>query len=76
MATKPVNQYGQAAENTRSVAKFLTHELLHWKRKRHFRHWKEVHIIGFSLGAHIAGMIGFQVMERTGKKIGRITGLY
>ncbi|ODM95274.1 Endothelial lipase [Orchesella cincta] len=35
----------------------------------------DIHIIGFSLGAHVAGQAGRNVIDLTGDKIGRITGL-
>lgn len=34
-----------------------------------------IHIVGHSLGAHIAGVAARTYTERTGEKIGRITGL-
>lgn len=34
--------------------------------------YEKVHIVGFSLGAHIAGMAG----RTTGSQVGRITGAY
>lgn len=36
---------------------------------------KTIHIIGFSLGAHIAGCAG-EMLKQKGYKLGRITGLF
>lgn len=36
---------------------------------------KDVHIIGHSLGAHVAGFAGTKVFEDTGERLERITGL-
>lgn len=36
---------------------------------------KNIHIVGHSLGAHMAGFCGKTFQELTGKKIGHITGL-
>ena len=36
---------------------------------------EEFYIIGHSLGSHIAGYSGEEMEKRTGRKIGRITGM-
>ncbi|KAK9507403.1 hypothetical protein O3M35_007265 [Rhynocoris fuscipes] len=36
---------------------------------------KYVHIVGFSLGAHVAGIVSNYLNEQLGKKVDRITGL-
>jgi len=40
------------------------------------RHPDQIHIVGFSLGAHVAGLAGAYVKDKTSKFIGRITGDY
>ncbi|XP_015908744.2 pancreatic triacylglycerol lipase-like [Parasteatoda tepidariorum] len=61
--------YVQAVANGRAVAVYVT-QLLEIIKKNKGIAYESVHIIGHSLGAHIAGWIG----ERL-NKIGRITGL-
>lgn len=36
---------------------------------------KKLHLVGHSLGAHLAGFAGKKLQELTGKKAGRITGI-
>jgi hypothetical protein len=38
------------------------------------RHPDQIHIVGFSLGAHIAGLAGTYVKDKMSNFIGRITG--
>lgn len=49
--------------------------LVRWKEGGAIKDWNMVHILGFSLGAHVAGIAGDQVWRRTGAVVGRITGL-
>ncbi|XP_049910823.1 lipoprotein lipase [Epinephelus moara] len=50
----------------RDVAKFVT-----WIQKEAQLPWENVHLLGYSLGAHVAGIAG----DLTDHKISRITGL-
>ncbi|XP_070790669.1 endothelial lipase [Pituophis catenifer annectens] len=61
--------YTIAVNNTRVVGKQLA-ELLDWLEKKDFQ-LENVHLIGYSLGAHIAGYTGNYARGT----IGRITGL-
>ena len=49
--------------------------LIFLKNQRAINTYKDIHLIGFSLGAQYAGDIGFRMQKKTQKKIGRITGI-
>ncbi|KAJ8969603.1 hypothetical protein NQ317_011317 [Molorchus minor] len=69
--TKLSNKYYKIANaNTFPAAKMVTEFLIASRLPP-----ENIHIIGFSAGAHIAGMIGKNIFEFSGKKIGRISGL-
>jgi hypothetical protein len=36
---------------------------------------QDVHMLGHSLGAHIIGSAGYQIENKLGKKVGRVTGI-
>jgi len=64
----PLN-YLQAVANTRLVSRMVAHFLQQMKSTRGLD-MSQVHIIGHSLGAHIAGYIGEEVSH-----ISRISGI-
>ncbi|WAR22785.1 LIPR1-like protein [Mya arenaria] len=61
--------YNQAASNTRVVGALIA-QLLTTLRQFRSLNYGDVHLVGHSLGAHIAGYAGERV-----KSVGRITGL-
>lgn len=52
------------------VAEFIQHLQLNYGVDA-----SQVHVVGHSLGAHVAGAAGYWVQKQFGHKIGRITGL-
>uniref|UniRef100_A0A1I8GCF6 Lipase domain-containing protein n=1 Tax=Macrostomum lignano TaxID=282301 RepID=A0A1I8GCF6_9PLAT len=68
-----VTLYNQATSNTRVVGAVVA-RMLRWLHSRFGVDLDNVHVIGFSLGGHIAGYVGRRLRER-GTPLGRITGL-
>ncbi|XP_075225239.1 lipase member H-A-like isoform X2 [Lycorma delicatula] len=64
--------YPTAVLNTAQVGQCSAEFVAEIIKKHHPRY---VHIIGFSLGAHIASFVGNYVRDSIGRKIRRITGL-
>ena len=65
--------YMQAVGNTRLVGAQIAH-LVNGLHSHHGLMYSKVHLIGFSLGAQIAGFAGMR-MRQNGHPIARITGL-
>ena len=63
--------YNVAAKNTKLVG-ILTASLLNFLVDQGNAHLKNFHPIGFSLGAQVAGHLGYKL----GGKLSRITGMY
>ncbi|XP_054928640.1 inactive pancreatic lipase-related protein 1-like isoform X2 [Dermacentor andersoni] len=66
--------YGAAAANTAMVGAQLS-LLLQDILKSSLLRASHVHLVGFSLGAHVAGFCGRHFRNITGHSLGRITGL-
>ncbi|KAL7291569.1 hypothetical protein TKK_0014823 [Trichogramma kaykai] len=72
--------YHQAVVNTEYVAiiirKFFRHLILYWDRRNvKFEQWGALHLIGHSLGAHVAGQASKMLRRFENVTVDRITGL-
>lgn len=64
------NHYLVAAQNTEAVGREIA-RFIDWMEKTTNTSLTNIHLIGYSLGAHVAGFAGSHVTN----KVGRITGL-
>lgn len=64
------NHYVVAAQNTRAVGQEIAH-FIDWIEEATNMPLDNMHLIGYSLGAHVAGFAG----SHANNKVGRITGL-
>ncbi|KAK0176250.1 hypothetical protein PV328_000403 [Microctonus aethiopoides] len=71
LAAGPLHYYSIASDNVPLVGK-QTSKLIKWLKTKKKISISKLHIIGFSLGAHVAGFVG---KEFSSHKIGRISGL-
>ncbi|KAJ8668422.1 hypothetical protein QAD02_010085 [Eretmocerus hayati] len=69
--------YGRAALATERVAQGLSSFIasLENNSRTKFVHWPQLHLIGFNLGAHIAGQTGRELLKKYNIHVHRITGL-
>jgi len=67
--------YKMAALNVKPVGRKVADFILFLTKNSFLSGYDQVHIVGFSLGAHVAGKTGRYVFLDTGKLLGRITGL-
>ncbi|ODM95253.1 Inactive pancreatic lipase-related protein 1 [Orchesella cincta] len=67
--------YDYAAKNVAQVGRRLGEFIVFLHDNEFMDMTTDAHIIGFSLGAHVAGNAGYRAWYRTGKVVRRITGL-
>lgn len=65
--------YLLAVQNVRTVGERIG-GFLSWLHEQNIINLSSTHIIGHSLGAHVAGWAGAEIYVKTGKNVGRITG--
>ncbi|XP_070500867.1 pancreatic triacylglycerol lipase-like [Chironomus tepperi] len=68
------NVYIDSVYATKTIGEFVGHVINHMHAE-HDVDLSDVHIIGYSLGAHVAGIAGSVFQSLSGKSVGRITGL-
>ncbi|XP_018336717.1 lipase member H-B isoform X2 [Agrilus planipennis] len=66
--------YAVASVCSKDVAKVISSFLLNLNEKKRIP-MHQFHLIGISLGAHVAGLAGKQIKEKLNTQIGRITAL-
>lgn len=66
--------YLRATLATKDVGRNIAMVIDHMVSRRN-GNLRDIHLIGHSLGAHIAGFAGMFLRKEKGKKISRITGL-
>uniref|UniRef100_A0A1B0FEN7 Lipase domain-containing protein n=1 Tax=Glossina morsitans morsitans TaxID=37546 RepID=A0A1B0FEN7_GLOMM len=67
--------YVQAVANIRLVGAITAHVMHMIYEELSFTDSSKIHIIGHSLGSHLAGYAGYHLQKDFGLKVGRITGL-
>ena len=68
-----IRHYPRAVKNVRAVADRLA-AFIAWLKQDFDVNLDQVHLIGHSLGAHVAGNAGEMVIQHLGHAVGRITG--
>ncbi|XP_065332042.1 phospholipase A1 VesT1.02-like [Cloeon dipterum] len=66
--------YKAAVGNTRYVGRRVAYLIEHLVNSSN-ANVRDFHIVGFSLGSHVAGIAGAKIASLTGQKLPRITGL-
>ncbi|CAG7785473.1 unnamed protein product [Allacma fusca] len=67
--------YYNSARHLEEIGKYVAEFLVFMGETTAFTNMTRVHLVGFSLGAHVAGITGRYLHQATGQKVGRITGL-
>ncbi|XP_054729553.1 pancreatic triacylglycerol lipase [Anastrepha obliqua] len=67
--------YVQAVANIRLVGAITAHVIHMIYEELHLPNLRNVHVIGHSLGSHLAGYAGYHLQQDFNLKLGRITGL-
>jgi hypothetical protein len=66
--------YFRSANNTEKVGLYVAELMIVLRNANYVKSLDDVHIVGFSLGGHVAGIGGYFAGEFLKEKVGRITG--
>lgn len=69
-----ISAYLEAVKNVPKAAEILAQMIVDLK-SRNMLDISKVHVIGYSLGAHVAGAVGQSLIDLGQNKIGRVSGL-
>lgn len=67
--------YAAAVKNVQLVGKLVAEFLLFLISNGFVESPAQIHLVGFSLGAHVSGVTGYKVLQNSSSPIQRITGL-
>ena len=68
--------YFRSANNTEKVGLRVAQLLITLRNDVYIKTLEDVHIVGFSLGAHCSGIAAYFAREFIQQKVGRITGIF
>ncbi|CAL8116603.1 unnamed protein product [Orchesella dallaii] len=75
LSREPLFKYYEAADSCKYAGEATAKFLVQLVKKNLIASYKDIHILGHSLGSHVAGSAGYYVHQLTKSKVGRITGL-
>lgn len=76
LATFPHHRYFETVQNVKPAGTKIAHYLIKLLENGAVKDLDSIHILGFSMGAHVAGAVGYDIQNREGgEKVARITGL-
>lgn len=67
--------YFNSAYNTRIVGERVGEFIVYLRKTRFIKSYKSVHMVGFSLGAHVAGYAAKHVKKTVKIRVARVTGI-
>ncbi|CAL8112427.1 unnamed protein product [Orchesella dallaii] len=75
LSKEPLFRYYVAAASTRHAGEAVATFLIELINRGLISSWSDIHIIGHSLGSHVAGVTGYEIQRQKQTNLGRISGL-